>query len=99
MFGRAAALKKCGDRGGRPKWANQATRADVDPKFERCSCNERSQLTTLQTIFGIEPQFGGKTSMMRRDRVRAEKLAQVMRDALSHPPRVHENQRRPVRLN
>ena len=36
---------------------------------------------------------------MRRHRIRAEQFAQMMRDALGHSARVHENQGRPVRVN
>src|ERR1700736_3048385 len=99
MFRTTDALEQGCDRPSRPELANEIDRTDVDPKLERRRRNERSQLTTLQTIFGVEPEFGRKTSMMRRDRVRTKQFAQMMRDALGHSPRVHENQRRPMGLN
>src|SRR5260370_836730 len=91
MFSTTDPLQKSRDRSCSSELTNKVDRTDIDPKFERRRRNERSQFTTLQPIFGIEPQFGGKTSVMRSDRVGVEELAHVIRDALSHPARVHEN--------
>ena len=53
----------------------------------------------LESLFGVQPQLARQAAVMREHRVLAKPLAQMMRDALGQPPRVHEDERRPVLLN
>ena len=53
----------------------------------------------LQPRFGVEPLLLRQAAVVRRDRVLAEPLAQMAREPLRHPPRVDEDERRPVRLD
>ena len=46
---------------------------------------------------GVEPLLLRQAAVMRGHRVVAEPLAEVPRQPLRQPPRVHEDQRRPVR--
>ena len=44
----------------------------------------------------VEPQLARQAAVMREHRVLAEPLAEMMRDALGEPPRVDEDERRPM---
>ena len=99
MFRAADALEQSRDRTRRAQLANEIDRTDVDAEFERRGRDEGFEFAAFQSIFGVEAEFGGETSVMRRDLVGAKKFAQMMRHALGHAARVHEHERRAVFLN
>ena len=90
-------LEECGNPMRRPDLAHEIDVADVDAELERRGGDERLQRAGLQPVLGIESRLLRQAAVMRRDLAFADPLAQVSRDALGHPPRVHENQRRLVR--
>ena len=99
VLGATDALQQRGDGARRAELANEINRTDIDPQLQRSRGDERFQFAALQSIFRIEPQFRGKTSVMRCDSIGAEQFAQMMRHAFGHSARVHENQSGPMRLN
>ena len=91
------ALQQRGDPVRRSDLADQVDVADVDAELERGRGDERLQLSGLQPGFGVEPLVLRQAAMMRRHRIVAEPIAEVPREPLRHAPRVHEDQRRPMR--
>ena len=91
------ALQQRRDPMRRSDLADQVDVADVDAELERGRRDERLQLPGLQPRLGVEPLLLRQAAVVRGDRVFAEPIAQVPRQALRHPPRVHEDQRRLVR--
>ena len=53
----------------------------------------------LEPRLRVEARLLREASVMRSDRVVAEPVAQVTGQSLGHPSRVHEDERRPVRLD
>ena len=85
-------LHKGCDRVRRAELADQVHIPNVDPQLERCSGHHGAELAGLQTPLGIEPVRSGEAAVMRGDRILADELAQVSRDALCKSPCVYENQ-------
>ena len=75
MFGATDALQQRRDGTRRAELANEIDGTDVDAEFERSRGDQRFQFASLQTIFRIETQFRGKTSVMRCDLICAEQFA------------------------
>ena len=92
----ADALQQRRDAMRRSDLADQIDVADVDAELERRRGDERLQRARLQPRLGVEPLLLRQAAVMRGDRVLAEALAQVAREPLGQPPRVHEDQRRAV---
>ncbi len=93
----ADALEERGDAVRRPDLADEVDVADVDPELQRGGRDERLERAGLEPVLGVEPRLLRETPVMRGHRLLAEPLAQLARDALRHPPRVHEHDRRLVR--
>ena len=64
VFRASDALQEGSDRMGRTDLADQVYRADVDPQFERGCGDERLEFAALQTILGIQTEFGREASMV-----------------------------------
>ena len=96
VAGSADALQKRRDPVRRSDLAHEIHVADVDAELERRGRDQRPQLAVLQPRFRVETALLGQAAVMRGDRILAEALAQVPGHALGQPPRVHEDQRRPV---
>ena len=64
MLGATDALQQRGDGARRAELADEVNRTDVDPKLERGRGHERFQFAALQSVFRIETEFRGKTSVM-----------------------------------
>ena len=71
MFGAPDALQKRGDGARRAELANEINRTDIDAELQRSRGDECFEFAALQSIFRIQAQLGGKTSVMRcRPRLR-----------------------------
>ena len=71
---------------------------DVDAQLQRCGGDERAQGAGLEPTLRVLPLFAGEASVMRGDRFFAEPIAQMPREPLRHPPRIHEDEGRAVLL-
>ena len=89
-------LQQRGDPVRRPDLADQIDVTDVDAELERRGRDERLQPSGLQPGFGVQPLLLRQAAVMRRDRLVAEPLAEVPRDALGHAACVDEDQGRPM---
>ncbi len=72
---------------------------DVDAQLQRRGGDERAQGAGLEPTFRVLALFAGEASVMCGDRFFAEPIAQVAREALRHPPGIHEDEGRAVLLN
>ena len=90
----ADALQKRRDRARRAELADEVDVADVDAELERGGGDQRFQLAALQPLLGLEPPLLGQAAVMGGDRVLAEPLGELARDALAHAARVDEDERR-----
>ena len=99
VTGAADPLKKRRHGMRRAELAYQVDLADVDSELERCGGYHCAELTRLQTPFGVEPVLSCQAAVMRGDRIFANELAQMPRDALRQTPRVDEDQSGPMRHN
>ena len=70
--------------------------ADVDAQLQGRSRDERLERSRFQTMLGVESAFLRQAAVVRGHRLVAEPVAQMPRDAFRQPPRVHEDERRPV---
>ena len=95
--GSADALQERRDPVRRADLADEIDVADVDAQLERGGGDERAQRAGLEPRFRVEARLFRQAAVMRRDRVFAQPFAQVPRQALGHPPRVHEDERRAMR--
>ena len=93
MPGPSDTLNESGDAVRRSDLTDQIDMPDVDPQLERCRGDERLQLARSQPRFRLQPLFLREAAVVRRDRVFAKPLAQVVRQTLGHPPGVHEYER------
>src|SRR5690606_35004159 len=84
------ALEECRDAPDRSDLADEVHRADVDPELEGRGGDEGAQLPRLEPALCLEPPLPREAPVVRRDRLRAEPLLEVVRDALAEPPRVAE---------
>ena len=84
---------------GEPIWQTEIHRADVDPELERRRRHERAHLARLQALLDAQAAVLREAAVVGSDAVLAEPLAEVVRDALGHPARVDEDERRPVRFD
>jgi len=75
-------LEPYSDRTRRTDLADQIHGADIDSQLERRGGDDSPQLTVLQALLGLKPQSAGKAAMMRKNRVFAQPLSQLMCDAL-----------------
>ena len=93
------ALQECRDAARRSDLAHHLDRTDVDAQLERCGGDERAQLAGAQLRLDTLTPVPREAAVVRCNRVIAEPLRKQMRDALRHPPRVHEHERRAMRLD
>ncbi len=91
------ALQERRDPMRRADLADEIHMSDVDAQLERGGGDERAQPARLEPGFRVEACLFRQASVMRRDRALAEPFAQMPRQALGHPSRVHEDERRPMR--
>ena len=96
MAGAADALQRNGDRSRRADLTDEIDRADVDAELERCRRHHRLELSGLELLFRGQPQLARQAAVMRKHRVFAQPLGQIVGDALGQPPGVDEHQRRLV---
>jgi hypothetical protein len=96
MAGASDALQRNGDRSRRADLADEIDRADVDAELERCRRHHRLELSRLELLLRGQPQLARQAAVMRKHRVFAEPLGQIVGDALGQPSGVDEHQRRPV---
>ena len=75
---------------------DQVDRTDVDPELERSGRDDGAQLAVLELVLGIEPQLFGQAAVMRHHDAFAQPLLQREGDALAHPARADEHERRPM---
>ena len=99
MPGPANALEERRNPVRRSNLAGQIDVTDVDPELERCGRHERFELSRLEPRLGIQPLVLRQAAVVRCHGIFAKPLAQLTRDALGHPARVDEDQRRAMRLN
>ena len=74
--------------------ADQIDVADVDAQLQRRGGDQHLQFAALQPLLGVEPKLLGHAAVMGGDRILAEAFRQLPRDALGHPARVDEDERR-----
>src|SRR5437762_2457254 len=86
-------LQSCGNGARRPDLANEINAADIDPKFERSSSDQRADFPCFQFSLGGETQLARQTAMMRRDGIFSQAFAKMMGHALRQTARVDKNQR------
>ena len=77
---------------GDPIWQTRSTVPISMPKFQRSGRHHRPQLAVLQPLFRFQPQRARQAAMMRQNRIGAQPFAQMMRDPLGQPSRIHEHQ-------
>ena len=87
------------DGARRAELAHQIDVPHVDPQFEGGRRHQATQLAALQAPLGIEAMLAGQASMMRRDEIRTDALAQIPGKAFGHAPRVNEHERGAVLLD
>jgi hypothetical protein len=73
--------------------------ADVDAELEGRRGNDCAQAPGFEPPLRVEPRFLCQAAVVRRDRVGAESVAQVPRDAFGHAPGIHEHERCAVGLD
>ena len=95
----ADALQQRRDAARRADLADEIDRADVDAELQRRRRDQRLQLTRLQPRLRVETLLFRQTPMMRRHRIVAQPLAEMTREPLRQPPRVHEDQRGLMRFD
>jgi len=79
--------------------AHQVHRSDVNAKFQRSGRHQNFYLTFFQLSLRFQAQLARQTPVMRRHVFLAQPLAQLMSNALGEPPRIHEHERRAVRIH
>ena len=82
MSGAPDPLQRHTDRARRSDLADQIHGADIDTQLERRRRYHGLQLARFQPLLGGEAQLARQAAVMRQDRVRAQSLRQMMRDAL-----------------
>ena len=92
----ADALQERGDAARRADLAHELDRPDVDPQLERRGGDERRELAGAQPRLDAMAAVLREAAVVRGDDVFAEPLAELVRDPLREPPRVHEHERRAV---
>ena len=83
---------RCGD----PIWQTRSTCPMSMPSSSDAVATSARRLPALEPRFGVEPRLLRQAAVMRGHRLVAEPLAEMPRQALGHPPRVDEHQRRAV---
>ncbi len=96
VSGAADALESGGDGARRAEETGEIHRAHVDAELEGSGGHHHRQLARLEPLLGGEAPLPAQAAVMRRHRVLAQPLREVEGHALHEPPRVHEDQRRPV---
>src|ERR1043165_2883411 len=96
MAGPADALQERRDAMRRSDLADEIDAADVDPELEGRRRDQRPQRPALQPGLGVETFLLRQAAVVRGHRIFSEAVAQMPRDALGHPPRVDEDERRTV---
>jgi len=89
-------LQKRRDRARRAHLADEIDIADIDAEFQRSRRDQHAQFASLQALLGVEAVLFRERAVVRGDGILAEPLGQMPRDALGHPARVDEHERRPV---
>ena len=79
--------------------AHQVHRPHVNAEFERSGRYQNFHLAFFQLPLRLQAQLARQTSVMRRHVFLTQSLSQLMGNAFGQPPRVHENQRRAVRVH
>ena len=97
VAGAADALQKGHDRARRAELTHQVDGADVDPQLQRRGGDQGAQRSLLEPPLRVEARLLGQAAVVGGHRVRAQALAQLVRGALGHAPRVDEDQRGAVR--
>ena len=82
-------------RGARPG-STRSTSPMSMPELERRRGHERPQRARLQPLLGVEPPLAREAAVVAGDRVLAQQLGELGRDALGHLARVDEDERRAV---
>ncbi len=99
VLGTPDALHERCDAPRRPQLAHQLHRADVDTELQGRGRDDRSKLARTKTRLHAKPAVHRKTAVVGLDAVVAEAISQLVGDALGHPSRVDEHERRPVVLD
>ena len=99
VAGAADALQKGHDGARRAELAHQVHGADVDAQLQRRGGDQGAQRSLLEPPLRVQARLLGQTAVVGGHRVRAQALAQLVRGALGHAPRVDEDQRRAVRVD
>ena len=63
------------------------------PELERGGRHQRAQRAGLEPLLGVEPPLAREAAVVAGDRVLAQQLRELRRDALGHLARVHEHER------
>ena len=92
----ADSLEEGGQAARRAELTHQLDGPDVDAQLERRGRDECCELAVAQPLLDALAALDGEAAVMRRDAVRAEPLAEQVRDPLGLPARVGEHQRRAV---
>ncbi len=90
------ALQRDRNRSRRANLAHEIDGADVDAQLERRRGDHGLELSGLELLFGGQAQLARQAAVMREHRVFAEPLGEIVRHALGQPPRVDEDERRPM---
>src|SRR3954471_8240557 len=99
VTGAPDALQQRGDSMWRSDLADEIHVPDVDAELERRGCDERAQAARFQPRLRIEPFLFREAAVMSGNRIFSQALAQMASQAFGHPPRVDEDERRPVRFD
>ena len=74
--------------------ADKVNGSDVNAKFKRRGRDQHLDLAVFQFFLCRQPQLARQAAMVGCDIFFAETLAELVRNALGHPPRIHEHQSR-----
>ena len=96
MPGAPDALEERCDGARRTDLAHEVHRTDIDAELERSRCDNGTHLAVLQALLDAQASVTREAAVVRRHVLLAEPPAKVVRDALRHPARVREHERRAV---
>ena len=92
---RCAAARR--DRRRRLDLDDEVDGAHVDPQLQAARGDERRQAPCLELLLDLEPLLARDAAVVRPHQLLAGQLVQARGQPLGQPPRVHEDQRGPMR--
>jgi hypothetical protein len=98
VAGAADALDRRRERARGADVAHEVDRADVDAELERRRRHDDGDLARLELLLGFEADAARHAAVVRGDAALPQPFLERVRDALDEPARVHEHDRRAMRL-